>query len=514
MPRRVAIIGAGMGGLAAAMDLAGAGCEVHVFERAGAPGGKARRLLPTRANSSPHPWSPQPSPNTEREGIDAGPTVFTYREVFERLFADAGCRLEDEVSLYATPVLARHFWREGGQLDLMVDRRESAARIGEFAGSKAARQYQQFCQESAALYDALRDSFMCRPLPSPAGFMLQLLRDQQRLRHLASMWRAPPWQSLWQALHQRFDDPRLQQLFARYSTYVGSSPLSAPATLMLIAHVEQEGVWLIRGGMQALGAAMARASERRGAQYHYNTHVSRLIVERSRIVGIVLADGQRADFDTVIFNGDAQALASGLLGEQARTATPRRPHAQRGLSAITWCRHATLTGRTPAYHNVFFAEDYPREFHDIFEHRQVTDWPTVYLCAQDRGTDVAVTGAERMLLLANAPADGDFGGISDDTLRGIEDRVIRLLADCGLTLGQGPTVVTRPQEFAELFPGSGGSLYGEANHGAFASFARPSAQTRIRGLWLAGGSAHPGPGVPMATLSGRIAAAECLAAAD
>ena len=501
MPRKVAIIGAGMGGLAAAMDLARVGCEVDIFERAGVPGGKARRLRPMQTDSS----------QQDIEGIDAGPTVFTYREVFEQLFADAGCRLDEEVSLHATPVLARHLWREGGQLDLMVDRAESTSRIGEFAGPQAAREYQNFCRESAAIYSALRDSFMCQPLRGPTSFMLRLLRDQQRLHSLAAMWHAPPWQNLWQALHRRFSDPRLRQLFARYSTYVGSSPLAAPATLMLIAHVEQEGVWLIRGGMQSLATAMARASERMGARLHYHSHVARVIIERSRVVGIELKDGQTFSCDTVIFNGDAQALASGLLGNEARTATSARSIEQRGLSAITWCRHATLTGFEPAYHNVFFAEDYPREFLDIFDRRQVTEWPTVYLCAQDRGTGKTMTGAERMLLLVNAPADGDRDGVSDAALHHIETQVSRLLADCGVTLGHGPSVVTRPQEFAQLFPGSSGSLYGAANHGAFASFQRPSARTRIQGLWLAGGSAHPGPGVPMATLSGRIAAAECLA---
>jgi 1-hydroxycarotenoid 3,4-desaturase len=497
MPRKVVIVGAGIGGLAAAMDLARAGCDVQIFERAAEPGGKARRLIVA----------------PDIEGIDAGPTVFTFREVFTELFADAGAHLEDEVSLHTTTVLARHAWRQGGQLDLLVDRAASAEHMATFAGPQAAREYQHFCKESEAIYRALRDSFMCQPLRGSTRFMLRLLQDRQRIHSLAAMWRAPPWQSLWQALHTRFTDPRLRQLFARYSTYVGSSPLAAPATLMLIAHVEQEGVWLIQGGMQALASAMARVGHRHGARYHYNCGVARLVIEGSRIRGVELDNGDHLDCDHVIFNGDAQALATGLLGTEARPATPLLHRAQRGLSAVTWCRYAETQGFELAYHNVFFAEHYPVEFKDIFEQRRITEWPTVYVCAQDRGTDQTIQKPERMLLLVNAPADGDQSGISDADLAGVEQRVERLLADCGLRMTPGPTVVTRTQDFAARFPGSAGSLYGQANHGPWASFARPSAKTPITGLWLAGGSAHPGPGVPMATLSGRMAAAECLMSA-
>jgi 1-hydroxycarotenoid 3,4-desaturase len=187
---------------------------------------------------------------------------------------------------------------------------------------------------------------------------------------------------------------------------------------------------------------------------------------------------------------------------------------QRALSAITWCVHAPTRGFELEHHNVFFGERYPEEFSSIFEERRIKPSPTVYLCAQDRGAAVPAGNQrargepERMLLLVNAPADGDLGGIDDPTLQRVEHEVFTLLERSGLCLDRrdGDCVVTRPQDFATLFPGTGGSLYGRANHGAFASFARPGATTAIEGLYLAGGSAHPGPGVPMATLSGRIAA--------
>ena len=218
---------------------------------------------------------------------------------------------------------------------------------------------------------------------------------------------------------------------------------------------------------------------------------------------------------TVIFNGDTQALADGMLGDDVHRAVKPRVRTDRALSAVTWCIDAPTRGFDLAHHNVFFGEDYPREFSDIFERRRITDRPTIYLCAQDRGeasTPLQNGDPERLLILVNAPADGDRTGVTEIELQRLQRGVFDQLAANDLTVSRAPVdcAITRPQDFERLFPATGGSLYGSANHGAFASFSRPTARTRIRGLYLAGGSTHPGPGVPMATLSGRLAAAALL----
>jgi 1-hydroxycarotenoid 3,4-desaturase len=166
-----------------------------------------------------------------------------------------------------------------------------------------------------------------------------------------------------------------------------------------------------------------------------------------------------------------------------------------------------------SHHNVFFAEEYPTEFTAIFEHGHVCASPTVYLCAQDRSEDVAPNGKERLLLLVNAPAKGDADDKTGIDLAHIKDSALKLLEACGLhidgTLDDG--VMTTPTDFHQLFPGTGGALYGQAGHGMMANFSRPGARSRIPGLYLAGGSVHPGAGVPMAVMSGRLAAQEVLA---
>jgi 1-hydroxycarotenoid 3,4-desaturase len=483
---RIAVIGAGVGGLAAAADLSRAGFEVSVFERAPEPGGKMRQV------------------SVGGMGVDAGPTVFTMRWVFDHLFGDAGASLEQMLALHPAPVLARHAWTGGGTLDLHPRLEDSMAAIAEFAGEEDARGYGEFCRRSGDIYATLRDSFMTAQRPGP----FSLARRIGLSRPLA-LWRTAPYLSLWRALDRHFRDPRLRQLFGRYATYVGSSPLQAPATLMLIAHVEQSGVWLVDGGMRALASALQRLGERQGASYHFDREVREIRVERGSASGLLLADGEQVAADYVVFNGDISALGTGLLGGAARDAAPVVTPRQRGLSAVTWCLRGSPRGFPLHYHNVFFDRDYESEFTTLFRERDVVARPTVYVCAQDRldGTDPGAP--ERLLVLINAPADGDSREWPPDLLEALRERAFRVLSACGLAIDfdEEHCQVTSPVQFAGLFPGSGGSLYGRASHGMFSSFVRPGARSRLPRLYLAGGSVHPGPGVPMAALSGRLAAA-------
>ncbi len=461
-----------MGGLAAAADLARQGVQVTVCDRAAGPGGKMRQV----------------------DGIDAGPTVFTMRWIFESLFADAGRSLADHLHLTAADTLARHAWVAGGRLDLFADVARSAAAIGDFSGAGDAKGYLAFCRRAADIHATLAGPFMAAQRPSP----LDLVRHAS----LAGLFRTAPWRTLWSALGDHFEDPRLRQLFGRYATYVGSSPWLAPATLMLIAHVEQSGVWRVGGGMRAVALAMQGLGESQGAQFRFGEGVARILVAGGRASGVVLDSGEHLAADAVVFNGDTNALP--LLG--AETAAPPTARRDRSLSAITWCIRGLTQGFPLAHHTVFFGDPYDDEFDAIFRRRSITARPTVYVCAQDRGEDDTPPEAERLLVLINAPPDGDTGG---PTAADHEARAFGLMQDCGLVIeGRGTT--TTPAGFEALFPATGGALYGRANHGPMASFARPGAASRLPGLYLAGGSVHPGAGIPMAAMSGRLAAARLL----
>jgi 1-hydroxycarotenoid 3,4-desaturase len=273
--------------------------------------------------------------------------------------------------------------------------------------------------------------------------------------------------------------------------------------------------------MHALARALADLATTRGVRVHFGRRCERIVIERGRVAAIELADGERLATDAVVFNGDASALAQGLLGADAVRAQPRAVHpAQRSLSALTWAIHARVTGFPLAHHNVFFDDDYASEFDDVFQQRRLPRQGTVYVCAQDRldgdGRDTP-PGRERLLALVNAPADGDRRPFDTMETDPCEHRSLALLTQCGVRLSiDRPQQVQRctPADFNRLYPGSGGALYGAATHGWTALFRRPRAQTALPGLYLAGGTVHPGPGVPMAAMSGRLAAEALMAHLD
>ena len=489
---QVVVVGAGMAGLVSALELARQGLQVTVIEAADAPGGKIRQPL---VDGAP---------------IDSGPTVFTMRWVFDEIFAAAGTTVEAELRLSALPILARHFWSDGSSLDLYADPQRSLEAVTQFAGAQEARRFAAFCATAREVYQALEGPYIRAAAPSALG-----LSGQLGARGLATLARIGPMRSLWESLGHYFRDPRLRQLFARYATYCGSSPWQAPATLMLIAQVELDGVWSVQGGMHALARKLAELAQARGARFCYGTRCEQIEVRDGRVQAVHLADGQRLQADSVVFNGDTAALRAGLLGDGLRAAVPAKAP-QRSLSALTWSIHAPTEGLALDRHNVFFQADYASEFRDIFAAARLPSRPTVYVCAQDRGSGQASpAGAERLLCLVNAPANGDQAHSSqtEEALEQCQTTSFQLMRQCGLKIQAQDRQVLRttPQDFARLFPATGGALYGQATHGWMSAFARPGARSPIAGLYLAGGSVHPGPGVPMAALSGRQAAAALMA---
>jgi 1-hydroxycarotenoid 3,4-desaturase len=500
---RTIVIGAGMGGLAAAVELAHQGQDVLVLESAPQPGGKLRQV------------------QVGGQALDAGPTVFTMRWVFEELFERAGTRLHDHLALQPVQTLARHAWDpvsaatampptpSSGRLDLYASVDRSADAIGDFAGAAEAGRYRAFCERARRIYQVLEQPFLRSSRPNPVSLV-----TRAGFGGLPQLARISPFATLWSALGEHFHDPRLRQLFGRYATYCGSSPFQATATLMLVAHVEQDGVWLVRGGMHGIARAIEALALRHGARFRYGAQVEQVLIENGRASGVRLAGGECIDADAVVFNGDVAALAGGLLGPAAAAAVPASDPRQRSLSALTWNLLAPTDGFPLLHHTVFFSGDYAAEFDDILVRHRLPADPTVYICAQDRDDSgvLARPGPERLLCLVNAPAHGDTRPLNPTELASCQERTFQKLARCGLQVHSQPqhSLVTTPTDFDRLFPGTGGALYGRASHGWMASFSRPGARSQLPGLYLAGGSTHPGPGLPMAALSGHQAACSVL----
>ena len=260
-----------------AVLLASRGCQVTVLEKEKIPGGKVRQL------------------DVDGAMIDAGPTVFTMRQVIDDVFAAAGARTEDYITLHKAERIARHAWGPDERLDLFADPKRSADAIGDFAGAKAAAGFKSFSREAKRIFDILDKPFLQNSKTYPPGLMWRI-----------GLWRVKalidirPYESLWKVLKEHFDDPRLLQLFGRYTTYCGSSPFLTPATLMLIAHVEAQGVWAIDGGMSALANALEKLAKEKGVVFRYGQSVSRIAVRGKTVSGVELASGEVLAADKVI----------------------------------------------------------------------------------------------------------------------------------------------------------------------------------------------------------------------
>lgn len=487
--RQVIVVGAGVGGLATAIDLATSGVSVLLLERADSVGGKLRTI------------------EIAGHAIDVGPTVLTMKWVFDELFAKAGRRFDEAVTLHRATTLARHVFADGSVLDLHQDVEASAAAIARFAGQREADGYRRFVAYASRIYATVEDPFLRSPRPTVAS----MVKTAGRIG-MGALLSIDGHRTLWRSLDGFFADPRLKMLFGRYATYSGSSPFAAPATLNVIADVERQGVWTVDGGMRRVAEALRQLALDLGVEICTGAHVAAVLVEAGRAAGVRLHDDTRLLSDAVVWNGDAEALARGLAGAAATRAVEGKT--ERSLSACTVATVAEIAGTPLLHHTVFFSGDYEAEFTDLAAGRIPRD-PTVYVCAQDRdASGEKLPGAaahERLFCLINAPANGDTPDPGDrleetNAWRTLMDRT---LARGGLRLlGTKGSVTTTPRDFHRSFPGTGGALYGPASHGMMSPFARAGATTKVPGLYLAGGSAHPGAGVPMVVRSGMLAASQ------
>ena len=362
-------------------------------------------------------------------------------------------------------------------------------------------------ERAHAIWQATREPF----LESPLGGGRDLLRRARRTGDLRTV---APWLSLRALGRRHLRDPRLRMLLDRYATYTGSDPRRAPAALAVVPYVEQTfGAWHVRGGLARLAAALHERALLRGVRVRPGAPVTRVLVEGGRAAGVELAGGERVAADVVVSDADARALYGDLLPSSAGGSARRRlAKATPSLSGFSML--LALRGRTPGlgHHTVLFPDDYDAEFDAVFgrEARPVDD-PAVYVCAPD---DPAMRpdGCEAWFVLVNAPRHGHGPGLVDWDAPGLAasyaQRLLQVMAARGLDVRDRLLwhETRTPADLERATRSPGGAIYGTSSNGARAAFLRPANRSPVPGLFLVGGSAHPGGGLPLVGLSAAIVA--------
>lgn len=471
--KRAIIIGAGIGGLASAIELAGRGWAVRVLEAAPEAGGKAGIAL------------------VDGVEFDTGPSLLTLPDVLDGVLRAGGTSLAAELDLLILNPAFRYVWPGGATLDMYANPVETLASVRDALGGDAEAEFASFLQYSRGIWEAASTHFVYAEAPTFFGIM------RMGLSGLVTMSKIDGMRSMEVAIRSRVRTPALRDVLARYATYNGSDVRRAPATLNCIAHVELGlGGWGVRGGMYAIVRALERVARRLGVEFDFGHRVERVEVRHGQPVAV---DGH--DAEVVVVNADIGAVTTGLLLVEPRPTLPVEPRSMSGWNAVVRARRAPRVG-----HTVLFPErPYLEEFADIFDRRRWPADPTVYVCAQERcHRRTGWAEEEPLFLMVNAPAGAD--------VEGVEALAVRRLVGAGLLDADDAVVWRRtPRGLAERFPGSEGALYGAASNSVFAAFTRPSNRGTARGLYYASGSAHPGGGVPLCLQSGRQAAAEIVA---
>jgi 1-hydroxycarotenoid 3,4-desaturase len=482
--KEVVVIGAGIGGLSAALSLVARGQKVRVLEAHDRPGGKAGVV--------------------EIQGIevDTGPSVLTLPEVFDRLFRLAGSSLSAELELLEPSPAFDYRWPDGTRLKVEVRPEATRAEVRASLGPEAEQELQAFLQYAGEIWATAAPHFVYGPAPTASqmlGLGLGGLKAVGQIDALSTMGRA---------IEQRVRNPYLRDLLGRYATYNGSDLRAAPATLNCIAHVELNlGAFGVRGGIHQLVEALARRFVALGGVLETGARVERIVVEGKRVVGVALVGGRRVEADQVIANADAAHVFGQLLpGKLGRKLSPNSTPSTSGWTCILKRRRRDGL----AAHTVLFPERYRAEFEDLFDHQRPPVDPTVYLCAQERAHQrPGWPEHEPVFVMANAPAQPEFGPTEPFRIEALGAKVLSRLRTAGLYDPELDEVVWSrgPAELAAAFPGSRGGIYGAASNSTFAAFRRPANRIReVPGLYLASGSAHPGGGLPLCALSGQTAA--------
>jgi diapolycopene oxygenase len=490
---RVVVIGAGLGGLAAACTLAARGYAVTLCDKNAWVGGKAAVLS---------------------EGgfrFDMGPTILTIPRVLKRIYAEAGRDLEQALDLVPLDPQWRSFFDDGSTLDLCADVAKMRATLDAYApGTGSGDGYGRFMELSRRLHRLSNEFFFWRSV----GGMRDMfnVRKSISVSFIKELIGMRPGHSVAGTVRSFVPDERAAQMLDHFTQYVGSAPDESPAVLCGIAHMQaNDGVWYPRGGTGAVPRALASLAVDLGVDIRTRTPIRRIIVEGGKVRGVETAAGETIAAAAVVSNSDSVRTHRELVDGQARQRFLARRKYEPACSGVVLYLGLDRRYEQLIHHNFVFSHDPHEEFEAIYRRGEPAADPTCYVCAPAvTEPEVAIPGGEALYVLVHTPylrPHHDWKKM----LPAYRDTIVRKLErTAGLKDLEKHIVVERaltPQDINDRYHVLDGAIYGLASHGRYLGAFKPANRSPdVEGLYLAGGSAHPGPGMPMVLMSGWIAA--------
>lgn len=483
--QRVIVIGAGIGGMSAAIMLARNGFQVTILEKNARPGGKLNQL------------------QTGGFSFDLGPSMFTLPQFFRPLFEGDGKRLEDYISLERLDLQWRNFFEDGVVVDLWEDRERMRAELARF-GPRVFQEYEDFLAYSHRQYEIVERGYLRHGLDTFFQFIrFYRWKDARDLDYLRSMSGA---------IHKRTSNPYLRDIFEYFIKYVGSSALDSPAFMNLMPNIQMEfGLWYVSGGLYQLAGAFLRRLEECGVRLLLGHEVTKIDHRAGSVTDVHVrrGDGSTATLqaDYLVSNMEVIPAMRKLLGAPP-SAMKKLRRFQPSCSGIVVHLGLDRTYPQLAHHNFFYSRDLHAHFRRVFREGKLPDDPTLYVVAPTR-TDAsqAPPGCENIKILPHIPPLDDNRTFTREDYIALKEICIDKLERMGMPGLRRHIVVEdfwTPVEIEERYGSNRGSIYGVvSDRRRNFAFKAPKQSSEFRNLFFVGGSVNPGAGMPMVALSGQ-----------
>jgi phytoene desaturase len=478
--KKISVIGAGLGGLSAAIRLAHKGFDVTVYEQNSAPGGKARSL------------------SSGGFRFDTGPSLLTMPFVIEELFTEAGEKADEVLTFKKLDNLCRYFYPDGTVLNAYSDINKFSGEIENKTSEKreSLQKYLNYCKR---IYDLTADIFLFKDLYSLSTYTnIKALKTLFRIKGIDS------FRTMNEANRSFFKDEKIIQLFNRYATYNGSNPYMCPATLNIISHVEYNiGGYYILGGMYKLTDALYSLAMKKGVKFIFNSRVEEITLQNKKVTGIKV-NGEYIQSDAVISNADVYNTYNILLNDKNSKPANKYNSLEPSSSAHVFYWGININSEKLDVHNILFSGNYKKEFDEIFIEKTYPSDPTVYIYISSKfSKQDAPEGMENWFVMINTPYDNN--NLSHESLKETILNKIKQLTGYDLKDKIITEQILTPSEIASVTGSYKGSIYGISSNNRKAAFMRqPNKSGEYNGLYFCGGSAHPGGGIPLVILSGKI----------